>query len=359
MVLLLGTLAILAAPPRRTLGGTLSVQTTSTESLSFSLYSTVAGSQGSPVFNSNGLLTSTGSALFPALNAVSGNTQSYSLPTGQGAYTQVIAANQTNPLPNSSFLTPLPASFGTAAIAAQAAVSLPNDGTDVNQKTGISFNSGSYLQSAAIMTPNTAAVSFTHLHSDFLASGTAFKAIPGMLINANATLSQTAGSFVVLGEEGTIVIRNSSHQVVATDSFTGISALGYNGGTVSTMNTGTAMMGETPTAPGIYNIQGYQTFGSVTLSANMTVSIDAYLTLISDPGSRIQLGASSGLSGPPPTIGVYTGGVLVPEPASFLEMAMGILVLGGCLGIRQWHRLSGRPRRTHQNRRTRESRSAS
>ena len=92
---------------------------------------------------------------------MNGNTQSYSLPSGQGDFTQIISANQTNPLPNPSFSKPLPSRFGAATVSASASVALPKDGTAVNQKSGVSFNTGTFLQSAATMTAGTAAVSLS------------------------------------------------------------------------------------------------------------------------------------------------------------------------------------------------------
>ena len=229
LTLLLGLATGLVCPVRSAKASGLQIGSTTTESLSYALWNTIPGSQGAPVFNSNGMLTSTGSSLFPVLNSVSGNTQSYSSPTGLGAFTQVISANQTNPLPNPSFSTPLPSGFGAATVSASAAVALPNNGTDVNQRTGVSFNSGTFLQSAGSTTSGIAAVSFSHLHADFTNIGTPYLATPGAVVSASGFLSPTAGSFVELAEQGTIIIKNSSGQQVGSPNpFTMIAAFGYN-----------------------------------------------------------------------------------------------------------------------------------
>jgi len=53
------------------------------------------------------------------------------------------------------------------------------------------------------------------------------------------------------------------------------------------------------------------------------------LTLVSDPGSLIQLGPLSDVSGPLPNIGAFPGGTAVPEPSSLVELGTGLLMLVG------------------------------
>ena len=103
------------------------------------------------------------------------------------------------------------------------------NGTGVYQRSGASFNEGTFLQSAATLTAGTAAVSFSHLHADFTNTGASYPAIPGAVVSASGFLSPTASSFVELAEQGPITIKNSSGQQVGSpDSFTMIAAFGYN-----------------------------------------------------------------------------------------------------------------------------------
>jgi hypothetical protein len=332
LTLFLGLTTGLMCPLQPAKAGVLKIDTTSTESLSYALWNTTAGSQGSPVFNSNGMLTSTGSSLFPVLKSVNGNTQSYSLPTGQGAFMQVISANQTNPLPNPSFSTPLPSSFGAATVSASASVALPNNGTGVNQRSGASFNSGTFIQSAATLTAGTAAVSFAHLHADFTNTGAPLIAIPGAVVSASGFLSPTAGSFVELAEQGTITIKPSSGQQVA-DPFTLVAAFGYNSSLqFSSFVAGTGQMAlNAPNSQGNFSLTGTDLFSKITLTS---FSVDASLTLVSDPGSLIQLSSLSDVPGPLPDIGAFAGSA-VPEPSSLVELVTGLLMLIGAWGWRK------------------------
>ena len=347
LTLFLGLITGLVCPIRPAKASGLQIGTTSTESLSFALWNTIPGSQGSPVFNSNGLLTSTGSSLFPVLNSVNGNTQSYSLPRGQGAFTQVISANQTNPLPNPSFSTRLPSGFGAATVSASASVALPNNGTGVNQRSGASFNSGTFLQSAATLTAGTAAVSFSHLHADFTNTGAPYPAIPGAVVSASGFLSPTVGSFVELAEQGTITIKNPSGQQVA-DPFTMIAAFGYDSSLtfrsvlIPPGSPGVGHMAlNAPNSQGDFSLTGTDLFNHITLTQGMGFSVDASLTLVSDPGSLIQLSSLSDVPGPLPNIGAFAGGSAVPEPSSLVELGTGLLMLVGAWG---WRRDRTKPR---------------
>ncbi|MGB2610659.1 MAG: PEP-CTERM sorting domain-containing protein, partial [Isosphaeraceae bacterium] len=60
----------------------------------------------------------------------------------------------------------------------------------------------------------------------------------------------------------------------------------------------------------------------------------ASLTLVSDPGSLIQLSSLSDVSGPLPNIGAFAGSA-VPEPSSFVELGTGLLMLVGAWGWRK------------------------
>ena len=123
---------------------------------------------GIACLNSNGMLTSTGSPLFPTLSSASGHTQAITSRRPRRVHAGHLG-EPVEPLPNSSFSTPLPSSFGAATVSASAAVALPNYGADVNQKSGISLDSGTFVQSATSLTAN-AAASVSHLHADFTIS---------------------------------------------------------------------------------------------------------------------------------------------------------------------------------------------
>src|SRR5208337_1510969 len=196
------------------------------------------------------------------------------------------------------------------------------NGTGVNQRSGASFNEGTFLQSAATLTAGTAAVSFAHLHADFTNTGASYPAIPGAVVSASGFLSPTAGSFVELAEQGTITIKNSSGQQVGSpDSFTMIAAFGYNSSLqFSSFVSGTGQMTlNAPNSQEDFSLTGTDLFGLTNITSGMGFSVDASLTLVSDPGSLIQLSSLSDVSVPLPNIGAFAGSA-VPEPSSFVEL---------------------------------------
>jgi len=70
-------------------------------------------------------------------------------------------------------------------------------------------------------------------------------------------------------------------------------------------------------------------------SPSPSPSPSASLTLVSDPGSLIQLSPLSDVSGPLPNIGAFPGGPAVPEPSSLVELGTGLLMLVGAWGWRR------------------------
>ena len=68
-----------------------------------------------------------------------------------------------------------------------------------------------------------------------------------------------------------------------------------------------------------FSLTGTDLFGLTNIKSGMGFSVDASLTLVSDPGSLIQLSSLSDVSGPLPNIGAFAGSA-VPEPLSFVEL---------------------------------------
>ena len=71
---------------------------------------------------------------------------------------------------------------------------------------------------------------------------------------------------------------------------------------------------------GNFSLTGSELFSNVTLTSGMGFSVDASLTLVSDPGSLIELGPVGTNTGGLPNIGVFAGST-VPEPTSVVELA--------------------------------------
>ena len=314
----------------------IQISSSSSQTTNFALYNTVAGSNGSPTWSggNGGMLISSGSSLFPVLTTINGISQNYSA-SNMGAFTSVQSAN----------VPPLPASFGAATVSASAATNLKNDGTDLSQQIGVSFNSGTFLQSAATMAAGTAAVSFTALHASFLNSSSPpptagnYTGTAGSVISATGNLSHTAGSFVELANTGTITING-----VATN-FAIIVGFAYDKNlneSTFVYGTGTTTLSAPDPTTGAFSIKDVNNFGSVTVPKGASFSVDSQLTLISDPGSMIQLSDLTDLPGPIPTIGSFAGGpaipAVIPEPLALVQFGTSILVLTALMVRRRCRR---------------------
>jgi hypothetical protein len=309
---------------------TIKIGTANAESGSFAVYNTSPGRNGSPVF-SNGLMTSAGSSLFPVLTSVNGSTQGFSL-THTSTFTNTWSAT----------IPPLTSSFGNAKFSTSASTTLANGGSDLNNLIGVSFNSGTYLQSASTIAAGTAAVSFAQLHADFTnakvpGSGT-YTGTPGALISATGVLSPTAGSFVELANQGTITVKDNNGNLIATDSFTIIVGFSFNSSLQENTylyGTGSTSLTAPDASTGAFSILDTNLFPSVSIPVGGGFSIDSHLTLVSDPGSLIQLGNFSSTQDPLPNFGSFAGGPAVPEPLALVQLGTGLGLVAGFLGWRR------------------------
>ena len=292
----------------------------------FGLYYSTSATNGPPVFNSNGMLTSIGSSLFPALTPnTDGSLQNYTFspsnPTSPYNYT--VSSNPSL----------LPAGFGSSTVTGTAANILPASGYDgpYVTRTGVAYNTGTNLQSGASIPSGTVAVAYSQWTATFSYSGAASNPQSvGAAVSANATLGGQTGSFVALSENGSVVINHGGAKT--TDSFVLAAAYGQGPGFYLVQ---TGVMGYSgPNSQQEITLTGNTTTGlfpNVTLYSGDTVKVTANLTLFSDPHSLIELGPLSDVPGPLPTIGVFGGGPAVPEPASVLQLGAGLLVLTGFL----------------------------
>jgi len=76
-----------------------------------------------------------------------------------------------------------------------------------------------------------------------------------------------------------------------------------------------------PNSQGDFSLTGTDLFGLTNIMSGMGFSVDASLTLVSDPGSLIQLSSLSDVPGPLPNIGAFACGPAVPEPSSLVELS--------------------------------------
>lgn len=317
----------------------IQIGSSNTETINFAVYNTTPGSNGTPSFSSNGMLMSAGSQAFPVLGTVKGTAQSFSQ-TNKDAYTTILSANQDQ----------LPSSFGTAASSTSASTALPKSGTSVTQQ-GVAFNSGTpampgtpatpgtFLQSASTLS-GVASVSFASLHADFTNStdfgATSFSGVPGVVISATGNLSSTAGSFVELANQGTITIKDNMGNLIATDPFTIIVGFTFNSTLTNNTylyGTGTTSISRPVPTNTAFSIMDTNSFPSVTIPIGGTFSVDSNLTLVSDPGSLIELGDLSSAPGQFPDFGSFVGGpapaVAVPEPSTLVQSGTVLFLVAG------------------------------
>ena len=107
------------------------------------------------------------------------------------------------------------------------------------------------------------------------------------MISATGVLGPTAGSFVELANQGTIVIKDNLGNLIATDSFTIIVGFAFDSSlheNTYLYGTGTTSLSAPDPTTGAFSILDTNLFPSVTIPVGGTFSVDSYLTLVSDPG---------------------------------------------------------------------------
>ena len=176
-----------------------------------------------------------------------------------------------------------------------------------------------------------ASVTLVSLSASF-SSGGSLPAVLGALLNASGVLGQAPGSFVEVGVKGQIDIDGGTAMGGKSNAFTWFGGYGYDSnGHPFSLSSGLTI--SAPNASGNFTITGSTNFGAQVAKNGFVTT--ATLTLISDPGSFIQLGgAPDSFPGPPPDLGIIIGSA-VPEPSSVIELATALMFALGLLGWKQ------------------------
>jgi hypothetical protein len=326
--------------------GGITIGSTSSESITYGLYTTKASSgsiQWSGPGNSGMLIDSgfngsNGNANVPALStpvSLTRNPQSYSQ-SGLSTINRATSALSTPPTPPFSPSPLNSTNFGTAGTVVSAGTNVIGDNLTPGPllHIGVAYNSGTFLNSSTSLAANSAAVSFTALHADFMNTGAQLNNVSaGAAISATGTLATVAGqpSYIELADTGTITINGTK------TPFFVIAGYVWNGSSLQTFQAGNGSISLSgPDSNGNFSISDNYAIGSFTVPANASLSVDSQLTLVADPGSSITL---SGLTGDLPTFGVF-GGAVVPEPSSWIPLGTAMLLLVLLWGRRRYPQLS-------------------
>jgi hypothetical protein len=324
--------------------GGITIGQTSSESVTYGLYTTSASSGstkwGGPgsggMLMDSGFNGTSGNANVPALSSpvtLTGNPQNYTqrgLSTiNKSTFTLGTAPFSPTPLNSTN--------FGSAQTVVSAGTNVLGDSLTPTplQHIGLAFNTGTSLYSSSTIAANSAAVSYTALHADFSNTGAQINSVSaGAAISAIGTLTMVAGqsSFIELADAGAITINGT------VTPFFVIAGYVWNGSSLQTFQAGNGSIGLSgPASNGNFTITDNYSMGSVTVAANASISVDSQLTLVSDPGSSIRL---SDLTGTLPTLGVF-GGNIVPEPSSWIQLGSALILLIALWGP-AWSRRIGR-----------------
>ncbi len=229
----------------------------------------------------------------------------------------------------------VPASFGqanTSILAAQA-------GTEGAYSTqgGIFWNSTNSLADNLPLNSGMAAVSFSAGSVTFTDTGTNTILSPGAELSITGTLGSSSDSYVAAGLQIFVTITGDVNQFYQLDSIAmGVSKTVPAFATTGILPSGAIDPSQTGKASAHLSSGGLLTgtatsfLPQITVTSGEQVQITAYLTLITDPGSTINVsgGLDSGFDGDLPTFGAFVGPPSVPEPSTIVMLGAGLAMTG-------------------------------